>query len=294
MAVEVLEARAMARKARVSLKDEANAKVMCKAKVEDAKALARRTRTRIRTRTRTGPGETATLRQEGPILSPLVGSKTRRLRPVPRGNLNKNKKLSVPTKMGTSLTPANVPASYGWRKNRARSGLTLPVPPSSKRDALGDLQIWCSGYVSVLGNENTWGYWILGLLCQLWPRKLGNIIPTAAIHIGDGHVVQSCRDCEVDVPMGSRNIPHQFYVMDTEAFDFVLWTDFFAENSQILSLTLQAPYVLHVDHGDGRESVPLEHSEHVRSYLRQCRKEPSAMMVASETEDYQLLEGVRD
>ena len=39
--------------------------------------------------------------------------------------------------------------------------------------------------------------------------------------------------------------------MDTEAFDFVLGTDFFVEHSQILSLTLQAPYVLQVDHGNG-------------------------------------------
>ena len=49
--------------------------------------------------------------------------------------------------------------------------------------------------------------------------------------------------------MGSRSIAHQFYVMDTEAF--VRGTDFFVEHSQILSLTLQAPYVLQVDHGDG-------------------------------------------
>ena len=36
-----------------------------------------------------------------------------------------------------------------------------------------------------------------------------------------------------DGPMGSRSIAHQFSV-DTEAFDFVLGTDFFAEHPQIL------------------------------------------------------------
>ena len=72
-------------------------------------------------------------------------------------------------------------------------------------------------------------------------------------------MVHSCWDCEVEVPMGSRSIAHRFYVMDTEAFDFVLGTDFFVEHSQILFLTLQAPYVLQVDHGDGWESVPLLH-----------------------------------
>ena len=108
--VEVPEARAMARKARVSLKDEARAKVKRKAKVEDAEAPTRRTRTGTRTRTSTGLGETLTLHQGGPILSPLVGSKKRGLRPVPRPKHNRNKELGVPTKMGTSLTPANVPA----------------------------------------------------------------------------------------------------------------------------------------------------------------------------------------
>ena len=80
--------------------------------------------------------------------------------------------------------------------------------------------------------------------------------------------------------------------MDTEAFDMLLETDFFVEHSQILSLTLQAPYVPQVDHGDGWESVPLEQSDHTSSYLRVCKKEPSTMMVASKTEDYQLLRDV--
>ena len=84
-----------------------------------------------------------------------------------------------------------------------------------------------------------------------------NILLNAAIRMGDGHVVHSCGDCEVEVPMGSRSIAHRFCVMDTEAFDFVLGTDFYVEHSQILSLTLQAAYVLQSDHGDGWESVPL-------------------------------------
>ena len=94
--------------------------------------------------------------------------------------------------------------------------------------------------------------------------------------------------------MDSRSIVHRFSVMDTEAFDFVLGTEFFVQHSQILSLTLQAPYVLQVDHGDGWEPVPLEQSEHTSIYLRVCKREPSNMMVASETEDYQLLGDVLD
>ena len=127
------------------------------------------------------------------------------------------------------------------------------------------------------------------------PRgDLKNIMPRAAIHMGDGHVVQSCGDCEVDVPMGLRSIAHRFYVTDTEAFDLVLGNDCFVEHCQILSLRLQAPFILQVDHGDGGESVPLEQSEHTSSYLRVCKKEPSTMMVASKTEDYQLPGNVQD
>ena len=63
--------------------------------------------------------------------------------------------------------------------------------------------------------------------------SLKNTMTTAAIRMGDGHVVHSCGDCEVEVPMGSRTIAHRIYVMDTEAFDFVLCTDFFVQHSQI-------------------------------------------------------------
>ena len=119
--------------------------------------------------------------------------------------------------------------------------------------------------------------------------SLKNTMTTAAIRMGDKHVVHSCGDCEVEVPMGSRTIAHRFYVMDTEAFDFVLGTDFFVQHSQIQSLTLQAPYFLYVYHGEGRESVLLEQSEHTSSYLRLSTEDPSNMMAASKTEDYQLL-----
>ena len=124
--------------------------------------------------------------------------------------------------------------------------------------------------------------------------SLKNTMTTGPIRMGYGHVLHSCGDCEVEVPMGSRTIAHRFYVIDTEAFDFVLGTDFFVQHPQIQSLTLQAPYSLYVDQGEGRESVPLEQSEHTSSYLRVSKEEPSNMMAASKTEDYQLLGEVLD
>ena len=124
--------------------------------------------------------------------------------------------------------------------------------------------------------------------------SLKNTMTTAAIPMGDGHVVHSCGDCEVEVPLGSRNIAHRFYVMNTEAFDFVLGTDLFVQHSQIQLLTLQVPYLLYVDHGSSRESVPLEQSENTWSYLRVSEEGPSNMMAASKTEDYQLFGEVLD
>ena len=150
------------------------------------------------------------------------------------------------------------------------------------------------GEQKYLGVLDTWATISIVAKKILPLGDLKNIMPTAAIRMGDGHVVHSCGDFEVDVPMGSRSIAHWFYVMDTEAFDFVLGTDFLVEHTKILSLTLQAPYVLQVDHGDGGESVTLEQSEHTSSYLRVCKKEPSTVMFASKTEDYQLLGDVLD
>ena len=130
---------------------------------------------------------------------------------------------------------------------------------------------------------------------KISPRgSLTNTMPTAAIGMGVRHMVHSCGDCEVEVPMGSRTIAHRFYVMATEAFDFVLGTDFFVQHTQIQSLMLEDPYLLYVDHGDGRESVPLEQSEHTSSYLKVSKEEPSNIMAASKTEDYQLLREVLD
>ena len=82
--------------------------------------------------------------------------------------------------------------------------------------------------------------------------------------------------------------------MDTEDFDFVLGTDSFVQHSQIQTLTLQAPYLLYVDHGNGRESVPLEQSEYISSHLRVSKEVPSNMIAVSRTEDYQPLGEVLD
>ena len=94
------------------------AKAQRRAKVDEEAMTASRTRTRTRTSTEGSP-----ILHQGGTLSPLVGSQIRGLRPVPRRKPNKNKRLSVPTKMGTSQTPANGPGSCTWRGKCRRRGL---------------------------------------------------------------------------------------------------------------------------------------------------------------------------
>ena len=78
MVVEVVEARAVARRARGSLKDEAKAKAKNKAKLEEAAALTGRTRLR----TMAGPGN----------LTPALG----RINPEPSGGQQKTGLPPVP------------------------------------------------------------------------------------------------------------------------------------------------------------------------------------------------------
>ena len=188
-------------------------------------------------------------------------------------------------KMARKLRNKGVEVTCPAEFRRGRSGGALDVV-FSVRIRLGGREY--------LGLLNT-GATISIVAKKIVPcRSLKNTMITAALRTGDGHVVHSCGDCEVEVPMGSRTIAHRFYVMDTEAFDFVLGTDCFVQHSQIQSLTLQAPYLLYLDHRNGRESVPLEQLEHTSSYLRVSKEQPSNMMAASKTEDYRLLGEVLD
>ena len=47
-------------------------------------------------------------------------------------------------------------------------------------------------------------------------------------------------------------------MLDTDAFDIVIGTDFLRRNPQVKLLSLQRPYALHCNFGSGLFSVPLE------------------------------------
>ena len=82
--------------------------------------------------------------------------------------------------------------------------------------------------------------------------------------------------------LGDETVTQRCRVLDTDAFDIVIGTDFLRRNCQVKMLSLQRPYSLHCDFGSGLFSVPLELSGRKESGLRYTCKTNYG------TENYQL------
>ena len=82
--------------------------------------------------------------------------------------------------------------------------------------------------------------------------------------------------------LGDKTVTQHCRVLDTDAFDIVIGTDFLRRNPQVKMLSLQRPYSLHCDFGSGLFSVPLELSGRKESGLRYASK------TNYRTENYQL------
>ena len=93
---------------------------------------------------------------------------------------------------------------------------------------------------------------------------------TIAIRVGDGGTIHSLRGGGVDVTvcLGDKQVTQHCKVLDTDAFDIVIGTDFLRRNPQIKLMSLQRPYPLHCDFGSGVFSVPLELSGRKECSLR--------------------------
>ena len=63
---------------------------------------------------------------------------------------------------------------------------------------------------------------------------------------------------DVTLCLGNETVTQHSRVLDTDAFDIVIGTDFLRRNPQVKMLSLQRPYSLHCDFGSGLFSVPLE------------------------------------
>ena len=130
----------------------ASPRAMAKAKVAQAKVGEEAlTASRTRTRTQTSPEGSLILCQGG-TLSPLVGNQTRDLQPVPRRKRNRNKGLSVPTKIGTSQNARKRSGFHAHGAETAEEGLSGDPPRGVLTGTLRGT--YRSG---VLGTYPSWG-----------------------------------------------------------------------------------------------------------------------------------------
>ena len=105
---------------------------------------------------------------------------------------------------------------------------------------------------------------------------------TVAIRVGDGRTIHSLGGFDVTISLVDETVTQHCRVLDTDAFDIVIGTDFLRRNPQVQMLSLQRPYSLHCDFGSGLFSVPLELTERKESGLRYASK------TNYRTENYQL------
>ena len=105
---------------------------------------------------------------------------------------------------------------------------------------------------------------------------------TVAMRVGDGRTVHSLGGVNVSICLGDETVTQHCRVLDTDAIDMVIGTDFVRRNPQVKMLSLQRPYSLHCNFGSGLFSVPLELSGRKESGLRYAAKTNYC------TENYQL------
>ena len=81
---------------------------------------------------------------------------------------------------------------------------------------------------------------------------------------------------------GDEQVTERCKVLDTDAFDIVLGTDFLRRSPQVKLLSLQRPYALHCGVGSGLFSLPLKLSGRKESGLHHVNR-------FYQTENYQLV-----
>ena len=94
---------------------------------------------------------------------------------------------------------------------------------------------------------------------------------TMAIRVRDGLTVHSLGGLDVTMCLGDDQVTQHCKVLNSDAFEIVIGTDFLRRNPQVKLLSLHRPYALHCDFGSGLFSVPLELSgtKRIRSPLRE-------------------------
>ena len=83
------------------------------------------------------------------------------------------------------------------------------------------------------------------------PLKTFKKTKTVAIRVGDGRTIHSLGGVDVTICLGDETVTQHCRVLDTDAFDIFIGTDFLRRNPQVKMLSLQRPYFLHCDFGSG-------------------------------------------
>ena len=152
---------------------------------------------------------------------------------------------------------------------------------------LGGLVFWIT---VTIGDQVYKAVLDTGATLSIFPRRLlkqGKIrkTKTVAIRVGDGRTIHPLGGVDVTVRLGDEQVTQHRKVLDTDAFDIVIGTDFLRRNPQVKLSSLQRPYALHWDFGSGLFSVPLELSGQKESGLRYVNR-------FCQTENYQFVQPV--
>ena len=106
-----------------------------------------------------------------------------------------------------------------------------------------------------------------------------------AIRVGDGRTIHALDGVNVTLCLGDEQVTQHCKVLDTDAFDIHIGTDFLRRTPRVKLLALQQPYALQCDFGSGLFSVHLELSGRRESGLRYVNR-------SYRNENYQLIQPV--
>ena len=94
----------------------------------------------------------------------------------------------------------------------------------------------------------------------------------------EGGVTLTEGEIEGEVQVGNRKVLHTFQAFDTDAFEAVLGTDFFAQNEWIKYLSLQEPtHLLVMNEEQEWEAIPLKETKCPRPTLKTLKSFPLAL-----------------
>ena len=196
-----------------------------------------------------------------PLLLPLLPKVTPKKRPQgdnasPEGNNSKKRRRAL---MAKSLMAAGVDVKF-------------PAEEQGGGSEEEDLVFWILVKIrdqvlrAVLDTGTTLSIVVWRLLKSFKKTK------TVAIRVGDGRTIHSLGRVDVTICLGDETVTQQCKVLDTDAFDIVVGTDFLQKNPQVKMLSLHRTYSLHCDFGSGLFSVPFELSGQKESGLRYASK----------------------